>query len=152
MMSSLKMFYTKVSVLVLFVLLVSCSSSPNINPRLEQAVLSFKYMTSKKFLSDSPFKNIYPRQIPSEYLEYIFSTIGSAEWPTAYDEGEEEQLRSVGIPIMPLDIAIAPNRPDLKVDLQIVLKADDKTGMIIIEAYEKAGEDPVLVVKRKIGL
>ena len=133
-------------------LIVSCSNSnTTINPRLEQAVLAVKYMTSKRYISQSVFSTMYPDQKPSEYIEFLFSTIGSAEWPIAFDEGEEEQLRSVGIPILPLDLAILPHKPDLNTDLQVVLKADDKKGLIIVEAYEKAGEGPVLVLERNIG-
>ncbi len=131
-------------------IIVGCTSS-NIDPRLEQAVKSAKYMTSQKFLSRSAFKSIYPEQKPSNFVQYIFSTMGSAEWPIAFDEGEKEQLRSIGVPIMPNNLAIVPNKPDPKNDLQVVLKADDEAGFVIIEAYEQSIEKPVLVLKRKIG-
>ena len=134
---------------LMLAILVGCSST-NVDPRLEQAVKSAKYMTSNKFLSRSAFKSIYPEQKPSDFVQYIFSTMGSAEWPTAFDEGEEEQLRSIGVPIMPNNLAIIPNKPDSNNDLQVVLRADDEAGLVIIEAYEKSIEKPVLVVERRI--
>ncbi len=146
-----KLNWKEIAVAVMLLAMLTGCSSSNVDPRLEQGVASMKYMTSKKFLSRSAFSSLYPEQNPSDFVQYIFSTMGSAEWPVAFDEGEKEQLRSIGVPIMPNNLAIVPNEPDPKNQLQVVVKADDGAGLVIIEAYEQSLDKPVLVVERKIG-
>ncbi len=146
--------YTSISALLALLLsmlvLAGCSgpSQSGADPRLEQAVSALKYMTTQRFLSRSAFSSIYPAGKPSEFVSYLFSDIGSAEWPIAFDEGEAEQLRSARIPAIPRDLPIIPYKPDPAVDMQVVVRADDAAGKVIIEAYAKAGEDPVLVEER----
>ncbi len=130
--------------------LIGCSSEPTISPKLEQAVKSVEYMTTKRHLARSAFGVYHPEQKPSDFVEYMFSTMGSAEWPVAFDDFEEEQLRSINVPIMPNDIPIEPNNPNPEYTMQVVVKADDEAGLVIIEAYEGSATTPVLVVQRTI--
>ena len=141
--------FTTALLIICYIISSSCSGK-KLDPQLKQGVASFKYMTSQKFLSKSAFKTSYPEQKPSEYVKYIFSTLGSAEWPIAFDPSEEEALRSARIPVFPRDLTVVPDKPDPKINKQLVIRSDDTNGKIIIEAYEKAGEPSVLTVERNL--
>ena len=149
--ANLQLQAARAAFVLLIALTVAACSGPAVDPRLQQAVTAVEYMTTQRFLADSAFSHVHPERRPSDYVSYLFSTMGSAEWPIAFDQDEEEQLRSARIPIMPRDLPIVPHKPNSGVDLQVVVRADDAAGLVIIDAYEKAGEDPVLVVERRLG-
>ena len=83
-------------------------------------------------------------------MAYIFSDLGIAEWPIALDPLESEQLASVRIPALPSDVALLPNRPDPRRGKQVVLRADDTGGAVVIEAYENGIHEAVLSERRRL--
>jgi len=131
--------------------LLSCETPQQIDPELSQAVASVRYMTTERWLSRSAFRQAYPDEKPSDYVSYLFSDFGVAEWPIALDEMEQEQLRSVGIPPLPPDVFLVPNSPDPKQKRQVVIRANDAEGTVIIEAYEDPLSPPVASVSRQLG-
>ena len=136
------------------VTIASCATpQPEIDPELSQAIASVRYMTGPRWLSRSSFQVTYPDGKPSDYVNYIFSDFGIAEWPLALDEFEEEQMRSANIPPLPRNVALVPNNPDpsLELKLQVVLRAADAEGVVIVEAYKDPQAAPVATVSRKIG-
>ncbi len=90
-------------ILIFCLLLLLCCEKNNAvkYPELNQAKSFVQYLTSKRFLSRSAFKHVYPEKKPSQFVNYLFSTIGSAEWVVTGDPFEEEQMRSIRIPIPP---------------------------------------------------
>lgn len=137
---------------LILALAISACSGPEqaADPRLQKAVSAMTYMTTERFLSRSAFSHAHPETKPSAFVSYLFSDLGTAEWPIALDRDEEEQLRSARIPALPRDLPVHPHRPDPAVDLQVVVRADDAAGVVIIEGYAKAGEAPLLVEKRRL--
>ena len=130
---------------------IGCGGAPQeLDPQLSQAVASVKYMTSKRWLSRSAFSATYPDAKPSDFVDYVFSDFGIAEWPIALDEGEREQLRSAGIPPLPPDIPLVPQAPDPTKTRQVVLRANDAEGTVIIEVYEDAFSPPIATISRSL--
>ena len=118
------------------------------NAELSQAVQSVKYMTSKRWLSKSAFRSSYPDGKPSDYVNYLFSDFGVSEWPIALDEMEADQLKSARIPPLPPTVVLVPNQPDPSETLQVVIRAVDGEGLVIIEAYEDPNEPPIVREER----
>ena len=140
------------SILPLFIIVtIGCSSSPQMDADLSQAVASVRYMTSERWLSRSAFQAAYPDRQPSDYVSYLFSDFGVAEWPIAIDEQERQQLRAAGIPPLPADLPLVPNRPDPTHERQVVIRADDTEGVVIIEAYETPNNQPIFSQVRKLN-
>ncbi len=97
-----------------------------------------RYMMAPNQLRRSMFSAAYPDPKPSDYVSYLFSTMGAAEWPPsgAYVSPEElEQMRAIGMPVPPGDVAYVPNRPDAAHGKQIVIQADDARGVVLLEGY-----------------
>lgn len=86
------------------------------------------------------------------WVNYFFSDMGKAEWPESEeaaerDPGIAEQAKSAGLPLAPKGGAFSANQPDPSKGRQIVLKADDAHGMIIVEAYDMPAAKPLMVVE-----
>jgi len=136
--------------LVALVLATCACSRQKLEPNLQQAADAVYYMTSERFLSRSSFRYLFPESKPSQFVSYIFSDLGVAEWPMPFNQMEQDQLRSAGIPALPPDVALIAHRPDLGYKQQVVLRADDAAGVVIIEAYQTPVTPPVLTAVRKI--
>ncbi len=118
-------------------------------PQLEKASHVVRYMSAPRQLQRSSFIAFYPEGKPSEFVSWIFSEMGAAEWPPSeweLDPMEREGLRTAGIPIIPKHVRIYSR---LKKDgsKQIVVKADDGRGLLLIEGY-LAPEQPPVVTKQ----
>ena len=135
---------------LLLIVTIGCNSSPQMDADLSQGVASVRYMTSKRWLSRSAFQATFPDKKPSDYVSYLFSDFGVAEWPIAIDEQERQQLRAAGIPPLPADLPLVSNRPDPTHERQIVIRADDAEGVVIIEAYETPNSQPIFSQSRKL--
>ena len=109
---------------------------------LKQGVAYIRYLSSDKFLSQSAFSHTVPDQTPSQFVSYLFSTMGSAEWVVTGDPFEAEQLKSIGVPVPPSNVIIT-NRLIPDAEKQLVLKGDDQNKQIIVEAYLSGSEAPV---------
>jgi hypothetical protein len=91
---------------------------------------------------------------PSDFVAFINSDVGVVLWPPREDspfadETEIEQSRSIGETLLPKEIAYKRNRPDPDGGRQIVYRADDEAGEIVVEAYEDPSSDPVFVQRWK---
>lgn len=116
-------------------------------PQLEKAGRVVRYMSAPRQLKRSSFRVFYPQGKPSDFVSWMFSEIGTAEWPPSeweLDEMEREGMRSAGIPILPKEVGVFSNqRTD--VARQIIVKAYDSKGLIIIEGFLKPGQPSVFV-------
>jgi hypothetical protein len=117
--------------------------SDNVSPKLEQAVDAVRYMTSPRQLSRSAVSVVQEQGTPSELVAFLFSTMGSAEWPLALDDAEAAAMRSAFIPVLPRSVLVDALRPEGPWP-QLVLQADDARGMLIAVGYEAPGRPPVL--------
>lgn len=122
---------------------------------LERAVSVCASQLAPMNLSRSAFYVAYPDGKPSDYVQFVFSTLGAAEWPPVEGGGEfspEEQRGMQALnQLLPANIDFAPLRPDPgKTGLQVVFKADDGKGVVIFEGYASATDKPLLVVERPL--
>jgi len=120
-----------------------CQPKPKLSPELEQAVDSVRSMTSQRWLSRSAFATSYPQAQPSNYVSYLFSDLGVAEWPIALDALEAEQPRSIGVTPLPPNVALVPQQPEPTRGKQLVLRADDTAGLVLVDAYEEPQTEPI---------
>lgn len=116
-------------------------------PQLEKAGRVVRFMSAPRQLRRSSFMVAYPEGKPSEFVSWMFSDMGAAEWPPSewelMDEEERRALRAMGIPIIPKGVGIHSH---LKKEgsRQVIVKADDALGLVIIEGYLTPGQPPVL--------
>ena len=119
-------------------------SAPDAPQDIREAAASIKGSSSPRMLTRSAFYVAYPDGKPTDYVNYIFSTMGSAEMPYAFDEFEAEQMRSIGQVPFPSTVTLVPHSRDATADRQLVVSADDERGMLIVRGYLKGTEEPVL--------
>ena len=126
------------------VLLLACSQG--VPPELTQAAYVIHYMMKPANLSNSAFSAALENPKPSQFVSYIFSEMGVAEWPDsdAFGELEREQIRAVGAPTVPDGVAFVPRTLDPERGKQIVVGFDDPRGMVIVEGYVDPRSEPVI--------
>lgn len=108
-------------------------------------------------LRDAGFFESYPDPRPSDFVSFINSDLGVILWPPSEDspllgELELEQSRAIGETIIPAGIAYSENRPNPDGGRQIVYRADDESGEVVVEAYSDPGTAPVFVRRWKLPL
>lgn len=126
-------------------LLWGCAN--NTPPELEQAVNAVRYLSAPKQLSRSAFAAAFAdgKGTPSQYVSFLFSTMGTAEWPRALDANEAQAMRSAGIPMIPENVLLAPLKPDreAKRKWQLVVRFDNTRGVIIVDGYTNPTQKPL---------
>ncbi|MCZ6541254.1 MAG: hypothetical protein O6704_06345 [Nitrospinae bacterium] len=78
-------------------------------PQLEKAGRVVRYMSAPHQLQRSSFIAFYPEGKPSEFVSWMFSEIGAAEWPPSeWELGpmERKGMRTVSMPIPPKTCAL----------------------------------------------
>lgn len=132
-------------------LLAGCGPRPP--EELRRAVDATAWHMRPGNLRRSMFLAVYPDGKPSEYVNFLFSTLGAAERPPS-DDGSElsrEEAAAIRQPLYPSGVGIFPLRPDPDFDgPQIVLSHDDDAWEVVFEGYVDAGAEPVLVERRKM--
>jgi len=127
--------------------IASCGEQEPEEPiELKRAAAVVKYMMAPNQLKRSSFLAVFPEGKPSEFVTWMFSTFGFAEWPP-YEDGdpmEIEQAKSIRMPVIPKDVYLNPRLLDPAKGKQIVIKSDDQRGLIIIEGYLNPHVPPVL--------
>jgi hypothetical protein len=133
------------TVLLLAFALVGCGSGlSGASPELEQAVRAVRHMTAPNQLSRSAFFAAYENGTPSQYVSFLFSDIGAAEWPVATSADEAEAMRAARIPVFPDNVLLTRDSPSSQAKPQLVIRGDDRRGMIVVEGYKTPGKPPVL--------
>ena len=113
------------------------------HPELYQTYQAMRSMCTETNLRDSAFPYVYPDCKPSEWVSYLFSTLGSAEWPPrAGLEFTAEEARMARILVLPDDVAVVPLRPRRHLGKQLVIGFDDAAGVATAHAYEAWNEKP----------
>lgn len=104
-------------------------------------------------LSRSMYAAAFPDGKPSQFVSYMFSDMGVAEWPPSdefADEIEREQMAARGLTMLPADVIFIPRIPDPKYINQLVVSFDDERGLVIVEGYMDSTEEPVLTRELKL--
>ncbi|MBU8872114.1 MAG: hypothetical protein KOO60_14695 [Gemmatimonadales bacterium] len=120
---------------------------PEEPPELKKAAAVIQYMMAPPNLSRSAFCVAFPEGKPSQYVSYLFSTMGSAEWPPGedwVDKIEIETARVIGIPISPRGVTFIPRNRKNSAGSQLVIGCDDARGVVILEGYGPADTEPAL--------
>lgn len=114
-------------------LLASCRAAPD--PDLESANRAMSTMASSRILTRSCFSVVHPNGTASDFVQYLFSDLASAEWPVAFDEMEAEQMRAIGQAPLPPNVRVSylkRQQPDSK---ELVLIPDDGNQAILVKGY-----------------
>ena len=125
-------------------LIAGCAGDADAPADLKQAAVAMKAMSAPRNLSRSVFSVAFPNGTPSQYVAYLFSDMGAAEWPVAMDEMEAEGMRAARIPILPKTVRVVARRPDPAVGRQLVVSADDARGVVVVRGYERHDGEPLL--------
>jgi len=134
------------------VMLASCGESAP--PELTQAADAVEAMLKPVNLSRSMFTAASPDGTPSQYVSYLFSSMGAAEWPPSEawaDEMDREQMAAIRQPLLPADVAIVPRAPDPTVGKQLVISFDDDKGIVIARGYLDPADEPLLAREWKLA-
>ncbi|NIP99515.1 MAG: hypothetical protein GWO19_02815 [Nitrospinaceae bacterium] len=118
-------------------------------PRLEKGVRVVRYMSAARQLKRSSFLAVYPEGKPSEFVSWMFSDLGAAEWPPSEMEMEElrgEGARAIGLPVIPREVGIF-SRLRKDHSRQIIVQADDARGLILVQGYLSPRDPPVFTRK-----
>lgn len=133
-------------VIVLVGALISCSGSA-VPPELEQAAGLVGYFTTPSVLSRSTFPAVLPEGTPKQFVSWLFSGMGTSEWPLTREEAMREfgEPGVPGMPTLPDDVAFLHSRPDTSRGKQIVVKWDNGRGMVIVEGYLDPKQEPIFL-------
>lgn len=122
-------------------------------PELVQAADAFEDMLEPINLSRSMFVVAFPGGKPSQFVSYLFSDMGAAEWPPSEawaGEIEREQMEAVGQTLLPADVAIVSRSPDLGRGKQLVIAYDNKRGVVIGRGYVDPATEPTFTREWKL--
>ncbi|MBC8283985.1 MAG: hypothetical protein H8E32_09245 [Nitrospinae bacterium] len=125
---------------------------PKDNVEIRKGIAVVRYMSATRQLQRSSFLAVYPDGSPEQFLEWMFSPMGVAEWPP-YEGGlefspeEETMVKKTGMPFLPAGLFLIPHEPDLDKGRQLVIHADSESRSLTAEGYEDPSDPPVLVKK-----
>ena len=130
-----------------------CSSASD--PELEQAARVVGYMLVPMHLSRSSYAALYPDGKPSDFVSFMFSDIGVAEWPESEATAENdpmirEQARAIRAPLIPKNVVLVPRVVNPNLEKQAVVKFDDARSVVIVEGYVNPAGKPVMVREWKL--
>ncbi len=137
----------KITVLLVILALAFSACGSNEPPELQQAAWVIQHMMAPANLSRSAFCVGFPEGRPSQYVSYLFSDMGAAEWPINEDWADEfdrETARATRTPLAPSGVFFAPNQWECGEGTQLVIRYDDARGVVILEGYGLTDTEPVL--------
>ena len=143
------------TILISFSLILVFGCNISYHAELEQGAQVIGYMLSPFRLRNSSYAALYPNGKPSDFVSFIFSDIGVAEWPESEAMAEEdpmilEQARAIRAPLIPKGVALVPLFPNPRLGKQVVVRFDDEAGLVIAEGYLDPTQKPVLIRKWKL--
>lgn len=121
---------------------------PKENIELRKGIATVRYMSAPRQLQRSSFLVTYPNGTSEQFLRWMFSPLGAAEWPP-YEGGfefspdEEAMVRKTGMPFIPAGLVLVSHEPDLEKGRQVVIRAEE--GMLIAEGFENPEGSPAVV-------
>ena len=129
------------------VIISSCDSGPSTPPELVQAAALVEHFTTPSVLERSTFPVVIPHGTPKQFVSWLFSQIGTAEWPLTKEQSMRElgDAYVPGIPTLPDGVSYFHTKPDSARGRQIVVKWDDARGVVIVEGYLDPKQPPMLI-------
>jgi hypothetical protein len=126
------------------------SAGPSAPPDLKAGSAVIQYMSRTRTLSRSTFSAVFPNGTPRQFVSWLFSDMGAAEWPwteeeAASDPMTKEQAAAIRAPLVPKDVDFVHTAPDPSRGKQIVVKWNDAKRVVIVEGYVDPAQPPVLV-------
>jgi len=122
-------------------------------PELRKAVRVVRHTSARNELRRSSFMVIKGDKTPSQFVSWMFSPMGTAEWYMPEDSMEftAEEMKMVGrvAPLVPKDVAIVPDQAGAELGKQVVVISDDARKMIVVEAYLNPNKPPVFIKEWK---
>jgi len=118
-------------------------------PDLRQAEKVLRHVSSEQQIQQSSFSMMRFEKTPNNFLNWMFSSLGTAGWHVSedYSEFSADEMKFIkeNSPVVPKNVDIFANRPKITRGKQIVIRADDSRRMLIAEAYLKPNRNPVFV-------
>lgn len=127
----------------------ACQSE--VDPELQQANAALRGMAAPLSLSKSCFGVVYPNGQASDYLSFLLSDLGAAEWPVAMDEQERQQLKAIGQVPMPNTVSISLHQRRYRDRKELVLQADDATRSVQVDGYLPNSDRVHLAARWDVG-
>ena len=111
-------------------------------------------MSAKRQIERSSFLFVFPEGKPSDFVNWMFLTLGTAEWPDSEAMAEmdpiiREQAKSIRAPLIPKDVGIVPLAPNPAFGKQVVVKFDNNRHLLIVEGYLDFKGTPVITRELK---
>lgn len=128
---------SRITPILLPLLWIACSGESN-PPELVQGARVVKWMMAEKNLERSAYAYLLPNGTPRQFVSYLFSSIGSAEWPMEEESNEgisQEEAQAIRMPLLPKGVRFTHSKPNPSFGKQIVLKWDDARNVVIVEGY-----------------
>ena len=122
---------------------------------LVTAALILRDMMSEANLDRAGFLKAFPDAKPSDFVRFIGSEQGNVLWPPREespfaDEDEIALSRARGETLIPRGIAFRRGSPDPNQSRQIVYRADEARGEVVVEGYLAPDAEPVLVYRWRL--
>ena len=130
--------------IIAFALLVGCSKPAAPPADISAAVAVVGYLAGPRYIGISMYSSTAETGTPSEFVSYLFSSMGAAERPLAYGPEETEGGRRGGPPAWPEGVGFYAINPDPRGGKQVVIIPDDSRGLIVAEGYVNPAEQPLL--------
>ena len=132
------LWYSMISVVA------GCSGPPAPPEDLSAAVAVVGYLAGSRYINVSMYSATAETGAPSEFVSYLFSSMGAAERPSSYGPQDAVKGRSGGPPSWPDGVGFYALKPDPAGGKQVVVSPDDSRGIIIAEGYADPTGKPLL--------
>lgn len=133
--------------MLVLALVAGCSSSSAPPADVSAAVAVVGYLAGPRYINVSMYSATAETGTPSEFVSYLFSTMGAAERPESYrpdEKGGAGGAQRGGSPGWPEGVGFYPLKPNPLGGKQVVIFPDDARGMIIAEGYADPAGKPLL--------
>ena len=124
------------------------------HPELNKAIRVVRHMSAERQLQHSAFRFTYPEGRPEQFVEWMFSPIGSAIWPPVegggeFSKEEEKMIQKTGIPFLPSGVSLVSDKPDMDRGQQVVVRGYDERQMMVVVGYLDPQDALVLVMEEE---
>ncbi len=116
---------------------------------LDRAAKVIRFMSEENKLEKTSFPALYPKCLPSEFVKWLFSEKGKAEWPDSLDNDDSNptvrnKAFKEGAPIVPRNVQFFAGKTNPDGGRQLIVKANDASRTIIVEGYGDPQKKPDL--------
>ena len=121
---------------------------------MNKAIRVVRHMSAERQLQRSAFRFTYPEGRPEQFVEWMFSPIGSAIWPPVegggeFSKEEEKMIQKTGIPFLPSGVSLVSDKPDMDRGQQVVVRGYDERQMMVVVGYLDPQDALVLVMEEE---